>query len=236
MSEKEPEFVVTDRRKFNLDGERREDAPEEKEWVPTPILAKKEETKPSGIQAVAKPDASLPTGKQDSGPEVASTQGASAPGAMPEDLPPPPTAAETAEAEAIYKQSASQLAEIVRVANPGMQPIAPMDFPRLVQSLYMSALMQMGAGTPEGQQPRLDILGARQTIDMLAVLTEKTTGNLTPEETTFLESALFELRMGFLEITQAIARNAMEQARQSQAEGKPGAGPEKAPGKPSLVR
>ena len=56
---------------------------------------------------------------------------------------------------------------------------AQMNFDTLVQSLYMTAALQMGAGTQPGEQPRVDILGARQSIDMLSVLVEKTKGNLT---------------------------------------------------------
>ncbi len=102
-----------------------------------------------------------------------------------------------------------------------------MSFEQLVQSLYMTAMMQLGAATHEGQQPQVDILGARQSIDMLGVLAEKTKGNLTPEENRLLDSALFELRMAFLEITQALARQA---ATKAPAAGRPG------PGGPSIVR
>jgi len=87
----------------------------------------------------------------------------------------------------------------------------------------MSAMMQLGAATHEGQQPQVDILGARQSIDMLGVLAEKTKGNLTPEENRLLDSALFELRMAFLEITQALARSAAAKAP---------AGPRSGPGGP----
>jgi hypothetical protein len=91
----------------------------------------------------------------------------------------------------------------------------------------MTAMMQLGAATHEGQQPQVDILGARQSIDMLGVLAEKTKGNLTPGENRLLDSALFELRMAFLEITQALARQA---AAKAPAAGRP------SPGGPSIVR
>ena len=58
-------------------------------------------------------------------------------------------------------------------------PVPAMNFDRLVQSLYMTAAVQMGAGSAPNEQPRIDILGARQSIDMLSVLDEKTKGNLT---------------------------------------------------------
>ena len=58
----------------------------------------------------------------------------------------------------------------------------------------------------EGEEPRIDILGARQTIDTLGILNEKTKGNLTSAEQTLLQQTLFELRMAFLEFTNAITR------------------------------
>jgi hypothetical protein len=99
-----------------------------------------------------------------------------------------------------------------------------MTFEALVQSVYMSAIVQLGGATPEGQQPQVDILGARQSIDMLGILAEKTKGNLTESEQRLLDSALFELRMAFLEITQALARSAAAKS------------PNPTPGKPSIVR
>jgi hypothetical protein len=68
----------------------------------------------------------------------------------------------------------------------------------------------MGGATEPGQKPRIDIIGARQSIDMLAVLQEKTKGNLTEKEQRLLQNALFELRMMFLEITNAIAQQAQK--------------------------
>jgi hypothetical protein len=65
-------------------------------------------------------------------------------------------------------------------------------------------MIQMGAGTQEGQRPRVDILGARTTTDLLGVLAEKTKGNLTDGEQRVLDSVLFETRMAFLELTSMI--------------------------------
>ena len=78
----------------------------------------------------------------------------------------------------------------------------------VIQSIYISAIMAMGAATEPGQKPRIDIVGARQSVDMLGVLQEKTKGNLTEKEQRLLQNALFELRMMFLEITNAIAQQA----------------------------
>jgi len=81
-----------------------------------------------------------------------------------------------------------------------------MTFEKLVASLYMTAMMQRGLMVHEGEEPRADILGARQTIDTLGLLQDKTKGNLTPAEQTLLQQSLFELRMAFLELTKTLTR------------------------------
>jgi hypothetical protein len=53
-------------------------------------------------------------------------------------------------------------------------------------------------------------VGARQTIDLLGILAEKTKGNLTPDEDRILQTMLFEARMGFLELTNMITMQAMQ--------------------------
>jgi hypothetical protein len=186
MPEQSKPFVVTDRRKFTMDGELRPDAdpsPEREERASTP-------TEP----ATAAPEPPPPASSHETASEP--------------ELPPPPTAEENDQARRAYEMTADRLDTAIRSANPGMDHPPPMSFEQLVQSIYMTAMMQLGAATQEGQPPQVDILGARQSIDMLGVLAEKTKGNLTPEETRLLDSALFELRMAFLEITQALARSA----------------------------
>jgi hypothetical protein len=90
----------------------------------------------------------------------------------------------------------------------GKQP--PITFEHLVQQLYMSAMLQMGAGAQEGQRPRVDIVGARTTIDLLGVLAQKTRENLNDTEQRLLESVLFEVRMAFLELTSMISVQGMQ--------------------------
>jgi hypothetical protein len=204
MPEQSKPFVVTDRRKFTMDGELRPDAdssPEREERESTPAQP--------AAAAVEQPQPA-----------------AAAPETEPE-LPPPPTAEENDQARRAYEMTADRLDTAIRSANPGMDHPPAMSFEQLVQSVYMTSMMQLGAATHEGHQPQVDILGARQSIDMLAVLAEKTKGNLTPEETRLLDSALFELRMAFLEITQALARSA---AAKAPAGARPG------PAGPSIVR
>jgi hypothetical protein len=93
----------------------------------------------------------------------------------------------------------------------------------------MTTIFQLGGNTQPGQQPKVDLMGARQSIDMLAILAEKTRGNLTPAESQLLDNALFEVRMGFLEVTQALARSAA--TRQPPPPGAP-----TPPGRPTIVR
>lgn len=75
--------------------------------------------------------------------------------------------------------------------------IPPIDFNILVLSLSTSALMQMGEG-PENDRGEPDLDLARQTIDLLGVLEEKTRGNLTGEEERLLHQVLNDLRMRFV--------------------------------------
>jgi hypothetical protein len=204
MPEQNKPFVVTDRRKFTMDGEPRPDAdpsPEKEQRVTTPA---------EPAVAVAEPQPPAPSQVS---PEP--------------ELPPAPTAEENEQARRAYEMTADRLDTAIRSANPGMDHPPAMSFEQLVQSVYMSAMMQLGAATHEGQQPQVDILGARQSIDMLGVLAEKTKGNLSDNENRLLDSALFELRMAFLEITQALARSA---AAKAPAGARPG------PGGPSIVR
>ena len=201
MSEQNKPFVVTDRRKFNLDGELRPDAapsPEE------PEEREKEQT--AEPIAVASP-ASVEPGSQEESEEI------------PEEMLAGPTEEQSSQAEAAYKATSDRLDTAIRAANPGADHPPAMSFETLVQSIYMTTIVQLGGATPEGQQPQVDLMGARQSIDMLGVLADKTKGNLSENEQRLLESALFELRMGFLEITQALARSASAKA------GAPGPGP-----------
>ena len=207
MSEQNKPFVITDRRRFNSEGESRPDAPARE---PEPVIVTPE-PEPAPVAAAPEPEQEDPT------------------------LPPPPTPEQLEQAAVAYRATADRLDIAIRSANPGMDHPPPMSFDQLVQSIYMQSILQLGGGAQEGQQPQVDILGARQSIDMLGVLAEKTQSNLTTEEQRLLESALFELQLAFLEITQALARSA--QARQQQqpgAPGNPGAGPR--PTGPTIVR
>jgi Domain of unknown function (DUF1844) len=224
MSEQNKPFVVTDRRKFTLDGTPRPDAD------PSPEPEPRENSTPPPAAAAPPPEPPLEFKSSGTAatPEPTTAE-APAPGAP--DLPPPPTASEMEQANAAYQQTSERLDTAVRAANPGMDHPPPMSFEQIVQSIYMSTIMQLGGATQEGQQPRVDLMGARQSIDMLSILSEKTRGNLTPAESQLMDNALFEVRMGFLEVTQALARSA---ANRTTAPG-PGA-PGFVPPGPKIVR
>jgi hypothetical protein len=127
-----------------------------------------------------------------------------------QELPPAPTAQETKEQKAAYDASSQRLEDLLRAQNPAVGAQPPVGFEHLVQQFYVSAMIQMGAGTQEGQRPRVDILGARTTIDLLGVLAEKTKGNLTEAEDRTLQTVLFEARMAFMELTSMINLQAMQ--------------------------
>ncbi len=187
MSDK-PKFEVIDRRKIRAEDEQ-------------------EPQQPSAPEAEA---ASAPP-KPGAGPHLVVNEPESeAPSEAEAELPPAPTARESREQKAAYDASAQRLEEIARAQNPAAGEQPPVTFENLVQQFYLSAMIQMGAGTPEGQPPRVDILGARTTIDLLAVLADKTRGNLTEAEDNILQSVLFETRMTFLEISKMISLQAMK--------------------------
>jgi hypothetical protein len=78
------------------------------------------------------------------------------------------------------------------------------DFSTLVVSLSQTALVHLGEAThPEtgSKQPARDLPLARQTIDLLGVLQEKTKGNLTGDEERLLDQVLYDLRMRFVEVS-----------------------------------
>src|SRR5271169_937823 len=118
--------------------------------------------------------------------------------------PPAPTASEQqAQAEA-YRKSAKDLDARVELSGHSSKELE-MTFERFMASLYMSAMLQLGLMHEQGGQPRVDLVGARQTIDTLSLLSEKTKGNLTSAEENFLQNCLYELRMAYVEVTNTLA-------------------------------
>lgn len=121
-------------------------------------------------------------------------------------MPAPPSRAEQDAQHQEYRASGKKLDDLLVEGGHGKAEDFEMTFDRLVQSLYVTAMLQLGIMHREGENPRPDIVGARQTIDTLGVLKDKTKGNLTPQEENLLQNVLFELRMAFLEMTNALTR------------------------------
>jgi len=93
-------------------------------------------------------------------------------------------------------------------------------FENLVRMLGSNAAMVLGAyADPRTGQPMIDPDAARELIDMLDALREKTHGNLAPEEDSLLLDLLGKLKMTYLEVNQAVAAQA--QAAQVKAKTRP---------------
>ena len=121
------------------------------------------------------------------------------------DIPPAPTAAEQQQQADAYRKSAKDFDTRVELSGHSAKELE-MTFERFLASLYMTAMLQLGLMHEQGGEPRIDLIGARQTIDTLSLLSEKTKGNLTTTETSFLQNCLYELRMAYVEVTRALSR------------------------------
>jgi hypothetical protein len=179
-------FTVTDRRLFTPDGELRPDAHDEPE-------APKSTPAPTPTESPKQPaHESSPAASAVSTPEE-------------RDMPTPPSSAEQEAQAAAYKESSKDLDKQVEMSGHSAKDFE-ITFERFLASLYMTAMLQLGLMRQQGGQPQVDIIGARQTIDTLSLLAEKTKGNLTATEQNFLQNSLYELRMAYVEVTNALAR------------------------------
>src|SRR5579862_954963 len=189
-----PKFEVIDRRKYKAEEE------QESNQAPAapPEQAKAEET--SGPRLVVPEPAEEP---QTPSPGEAAAEDAV-------ELPAAPSAEESREQKTAYDASAQRIEDLVRAQNPAAGAPPPVTFDHLVQQLYVTAMIQLGLMAQEGQRARVDILGARQTVDLLGLLAEKTRGNLSDTEDRTLQSALFEARMAFLELSNMITMQGIQ--------------------------
>lgn len=82
--------------------------------------------------------------------------------------------------------------------------MSSIDFPTFVLSIASAAMMGLGlAPRPDSGKQEVDLELARQNIDLLDLIREKTKNNLTPEEEKMLERVLFEVRTKFLEVSKS---------------------------------
>jgi TPR repeat protein len=185
MAEKKHEssgFTVTDKRLFTSDGDLRVESPETEAPQPAPLVEPAASTANADVSPINAGDANAL-----------------------HDMPPPPTAAEQDAQAAAYRQSSKEVDSQVELSGRSAKEFE-VNFERFLASLYMTAMMQLGLMHEQSGQPRIDIIGARQTIDTLSLLSEKTKGNLSSAEEGFLQNSLYELRMAYVEVTNALAR------------------------------
>ncbi|OGP88624.1 MAG: hypothetical protein A2157_04625 [Deltaproteobacteria bacterium RBG_16_47_11] len=81
-------------------------------------------------------------------------------------------------------------------------PLPEINFMNFLLSISTSALIQLGEiPDPGTKQPVKQLPLAKQTIDLIGMLKEKTQGNLTPEEEKLIEHILYDLRMRYVKAT-----------------------------------
>ena len=158
MAEKRTEsFTVTDRRLFTAEGELRKETSEEQEVAAAPKPAAVAESAPATKAAETVSDSQMPAG---------------------------PSAAEQEVQADAYRASSAEMDRHVEAAGQSAKDLE-ITFERFLASLYMTGMLQLGLMREQGGPPQLDLIGARQTIDSLALLAEKTKGNLTLGGTEF---------------------------------------------------
>ncbi|HXA18550.1 MAG TPA: DUF1844 domain-containing protein [Thermoanaerobaculia bacterium] len=89
------------------------------------------------------------------------------------------------------------------IADKAQNPGTP--FADFVEPLIAQAYVSLGMlRDPYGQKPKIDVGAARQMIEILTMLKDKTAGNLTPDEDDFLSTHLGELKLAFVQRTKSI--------------------------------
>jgi hypothetical protein len=127
----------------------------------------------------------------------AETQSVEAPAAAPAE------SAKAAESAAPREERRQQAKPAEPRQRGDAQPETP--FAHFLESLIMQAYMSLGMlRNPYAPQAKTDPAAARQMIDILTMLKEKTAGNLTPEEEDFLEAHLGELKLAYVQRTKNI--------------------------------
>lgn len=157
--QKSESIKIVDKRRFNEDGQKKSDAPDDRE---DKVESKSSSSRPKAevkSEAKAEPQISSSHPKQD----------------IPTD-------------EDIKNDFSEMMGEA-----------PPLDFSTFVMGLAHQALILLGqVEDPYTKQKNQNIEGARQTIDTIALLEEKTKGNLTPDEAKLLQESLAVLRMSYV--------------------------------------
>lgn len=85
------------------------------------------------------------------------------------------------------------------VSSDKKEALPKIDFSNFILSLYSSGLVQLGeVENPSSGKKSVNLDLAKHTIDMIAMLEEKTRGNLTDDEKNLLNTLLSEIRVAFV--------------------------------------
>ena len=188
MTEKRDEedrgFKVHDRRRFSDSGDPRE--PEESTATVSESATEKE-TAATASEAATGGETAATASEAATGRETAATASEAAIEGV--------SAAENAAAGRAYDD-----AQRVAAAGSGAAHGPEINFPTFVISLSTQALAHLGEiPDPTDGALRVELIGARQLIDILAMLKDKTRGNLDGDEAALLDHALYDLRMKYVE-------------------------------------
>lgn len=144
----------------------------------------------------------MPEEKEDKGFKVIDRRGR-------EESPPSPPPVENPPGSAATEGKAPENAGASppKHTQEDIPPASALGVPRfldLVQSLQMGAMVGLGMFQgPDGKRPPVDLPAAKDAIDLLGILQEKTKGNLTKEEEEVLREGLYHLRMGYMAMINA---------------------------------
>jgi hypothetical protein len=179
QDEEPKSFTVKDRRRFDASGNRREDAEAEERAEQQP--RRQPAPPPQAQRPQAPPQAQRP---QPPPPQAQRPQQAQ---------PPPPRPSDMDEAD---------LDGAIEEGEAG-----PLGFSEFVLSIATNAVIHMGGDAKDGRVPgHVNLPLAAQHIDIIAMLAQKTRGNLTRDEAELIEALLYDLRMKYVSVAQAQQR------------------------------
>ena len=183
MSDRDEEkgqgFKVTDKRRFAIDEEGR-------------VIAAEPDADEKPADA-APPATEPPAPEPDAPPQEAAEAGAKAKRSLRERI--------------MDRLSGKEKdGEAAADADDASGPLPAIDFAGFILSFSTSALVHFGEiEDPMTGQKRQNLAAAKQTIDILGMLGEKTRGNLTPEEERLLQAILYDLRLRFVTLSKKAA-------------------------------
>jgi len=104
-------------------------------------------------------------------------------------------------------QPAAGTGESTQQEQGGERDMPPANFATLVSSLVTQIFFALGGiEDPQTGKRYLDLPVAKHHIDMLAVIEEKTKGNITESEKKLLDQAIYECRMQYVQLAQRVSQ------------------------------